>query len=197
VIYRTVTFRELPGILVETMVTTAIVLFIIANVSALSWTLVVSQSASALADGIRAISDDPLIFLMLVNLLLLFLGSFIEDGAVLILMTPILVPIATSLGAFWGHYGAQPDDRCGAAAGWNEPVRHRARSWYIGRTNVPGRHALRMADAGHAADRDLLAAFRSLRTLAAVPVGGIAAFRLRCRSRERGRSHEKREEEPP
>ena len=105
VVYRTVTIRELPGILVETMVTTAIVLFIIANVSALSWTLVVTQSASALAGGIRAISDNPLVFLMLVNLLLLFLGSFIEDGAVLILMTPILVPIATSLGVDPVHFG--------------------------------------------------------------------------------------------
>lgn len=104
-VYRTVTVRELPGILVETMVTTAIVLFIIANVSALSWTLVITQSASDLAAGIRAISDDPLVFLMLVNLLLLFLGSFIEDGAVLILMTPILVPIATSLGVDPVHFG--------------------------------------------------------------------------------------------
>ena len=104
-VYRTVAVRELPGILVETMVTTAIVLFIIANVSALSWTLVITQSASELAAGIRAISDNPLVFLMLVNLLLLFLGSFIEDGAVLILMTPILVPIATSLGVDPVHFG--------------------------------------------------------------------------------------------
>lgn len=65
----------------------------------------VTQSASALAGGIRAISDNPLVFLMLVNLLLLFLGSFIEDGAVLILMTPILVPIATSLGIDPVHFG--------------------------------------------------------------------------------------------
>jgi tripartite ATP-independent transporter DctM subunit len=105
VIYRTVTIRQLPAILVETMVTTAIVLFVMANVSALSWSLVITQSASALAEAIRAISDEPVVFLMLVNLLLLFLGSFIEDGAVLILMTPILVPIATSLGVDPVHFG--------------------------------------------------------------------------------------------
>jgi tripartite ATP-independent transporter DctM subunit len=105
VVYRTVRFSELPGILVETMITTAIVLFIIANVSALSWTLAVTQSASALAAAIRAVSDNPLVFLLLVNLLLLFLGSFIEDGAVLILMTPILVPIAASLGIDLVHFG--------------------------------------------------------------------------------------------
>lgn len=104
-VYRTVRPKELPGILVETMVTTAIVLFIIANVSALSWALAVTQSASALAAGIRSVSENPLIFLLLVNLLLLFLGSFIEDGAVLILMTPILVPIAISLGLDPVHFG--------------------------------------------------------------------------------------------
>jgi tripartite ATP-independent transporter DctM subunit len=104
-VYRTVRLSDLPGIFVETMVTTAIVLFIIANVSALSWALAVTQSASALGEGIRAISDNPLVFLMLVNFLLLFLGSFIEDGAVLILMTPILVPIATGLGIDPVHFG--------------------------------------------------------------------------------------------
>jgi tripartite ATP-independent transporter DctM subunit len=105
VVYRTVSIRQLPAILVETMVTTAIVLFVMAAVSALSWTLVITQSATALATGIRAVSDNPLVFLMLVNLLLLFLGSFVEDGAVLILMTPILVPIATSLGVDPVHFG--------------------------------------------------------------------------------------------
>lgn len=104
-VYRTVTVRELPAILVETMVTTAVVLFVMATVAALSWTLVITQSASALAAGILAVSDNPLVFLLLVNLLLLFLGSFVEDGAVLILMTPILVPIATSLGVDPVHFG--------------------------------------------------------------------------------------------
>ena len=105
VVYRSVKFSALPGILVETMVTTAIVLFIISNISSLSWALVVTQSAQALAGGITAISENPLIFLMLVNLLLVFLGSFIEDGAVLMLMTPILVPIALSLGIDPVHFG--------------------------------------------------------------------------------------------
>jgi len=104
-IYRTVSFRELPAILVETMVTTAIVLFIIANVSSFSWALVVTQSARDLAGFILSVSENPLVFLMIMNLLLLLLGSFIEDGAVLILMTPILVPIAVSLGIDPVHFG--------------------------------------------------------------------------------------------
>jgi tripartite ATP-independent transporter DctM subunit len=104
-VYRTVRVAELPEILIDTMVTTSIVLFIIATVSSLSWALAVTQSASDLAAWIRGISDNPLIFLLLVNLLLIFLGSFIEDGAVLILMTPILVPIAVSMGIDPVHFG--------------------------------------------------------------------------------------------
>ena len=104
-VYRSITLGQLPAILVETMVTTAIVLFIIANIASLSWVLVVTQSASSLAAWILSLSGNPLVFLLLVNLLLVFLGSFIEDGAVLMLMTPILVPIAISLGIDPVHFG--------------------------------------------------------------------------------------------
>ena len=104
-VYRTVKFSQLPGILVETMVTTGIVLFIIANVSAFSWALVITQSAQSFGSMLLAVSENPLVFLLLVNLLLVFLGSFIEDGAVLMLMTPILVPIAVSLGIDPVHFG--------------------------------------------------------------------------------------------
>ena len=104
-VYRTVKLRHLPEILIETMITTAIVMFIIANVSSLSWGLAVTQAADAIGYGLSAISDNPLVFLLLVNLLLLFLGSFIEDGAVLILMTPILVPIAASMDIDLVHFG--------------------------------------------------------------------------------------------
>ncbi len=105
VVYRSITLAQLPAILVETMVTTAIVLFIIANVASLSWVLVVTQAASGLAAWILALSDNPLVFLLMVNVVLVFLGSFIEDGAVLMLMTPILVPIAVSLGIDPVHFG--------------------------------------------------------------------------------------------
>lgn len=104
-VYRAINLKQLAEILVETMVTTAIVLFIIANVSSLSWVLVITQSAQMLASGILAVSGNPLVFLLLVNLLLIFLGSFIEDGAVLMLMTPILVPIALPLGIDPVHFG--------------------------------------------------------------------------------------------
>ncbi|GGK21100.1 TRAP transporter large permease [Salinarimonas ramus] len=105
VVYRALKPRDLPKVLVETMVTTAIVTFIISNVSAFSWALVVTRSGDAFVDAIRAVSDDPLLVLLLINLLLLVLGALIESGAVLILMTPLLLPLATSMGVDPVHFG--------------------------------------------------------------------------------------------
>lgn len=105
VVYRALRIRDLPKVLVETMVTTAIVTFIISNVSAFSWALVVTRSGDAFVEAIRSVSDNPAIVLLLINGLLLILGALIESGAVLILMTPLLVPLALSLGVDPVHLG--------------------------------------------------------------------------------------------
>ncbi|MFN3685402.1 TRAP transporter large permease [Salinarimonas sp.] len=105
VVYRALRLRDLPKVLVETMVTTAIVTFIISNVSAFSWALVVTRSGDAFVEAIRSVSDDPAIVLLLINGLLLILGALIESGAVLILMTPLLVPLALSMGVDPVHLG--------------------------------------------------------------------------------------------
>jgi tripartite ATP-independent transporter DctM subunit len=104
-VYRTIRLRDLPKVMVETMVTSAVVLFIIAAVSPFSWSLVITRSASGFVEAIRAISDDPFIVLLLVNILLLILGALVEAGAVLVLMTPLLVPLATALGVDLVHFG--------------------------------------------------------------------------------------------
>lgn len=105
VVYRTLRLQDLPRVLVETMVTTAIVTFIISNVSAFSWILVVAHAGDAFVAGVRAISENPIIVLLLINIALLILGALIEAGAVLILMTPILLPLATSVGVDPVHFG--------------------------------------------------------------------------------------------
>lgn len=105
VIYRALRLRDLPKVLVDTMVTTAIVTFIISNVSAFSWALVVTRSGDAFVEAIRSVSDNPAIVLLLINGLLLVLGALIESGAVLILMTPLLVPLALSMGVDPVHLG--------------------------------------------------------------------------------------------
>jgi len=105
-VYRTVRPRDLPGILVSTMTTTAIVTFIISTVSAFSWILAVSRAGDSFVAGIQSITDNPILILLLINVGLLVIGALIEAGAVLILMTPILLPLAVSIGVDPVHFGA-------------------------------------------------------------------------------------------
>jgi tripartite ATP-independent transporter DctM subunit len=104
-VYRTMHVHELPQVLVQTMITTAIVTFIISNVSAFSWALVVTKSGQSFIDAIRDFSTEPWVVLLLINILLLILGALVEAGAVLILMTPLLVPLVTSVGIDPVHFG--------------------------------------------------------------------------------------------
>lgn len=104
-IYRTVKVRDLPKILTETMITTAIVTFIISNVSAFSWILAVSHAGDAFVAFVRDITSNPLLVLLIINLCLLVMGALIEAGAVLIIMTPILLPLAVSVGVDPLHFG--------------------------------------------------------------------------------------------
>ncbi len=105
VVYRTLRLRDLPKVLVETMITTAIVTFIISNVSAFSWLLVINRAGDAFVAAVLLLSQEPWVVLLLINLALLVLGALIEAGAVLILMTPILLPLALSIGVDPVHFG--------------------------------------------------------------------------------------------
>ncbi len=104
-VYRTVRVRDLPRVLVDTMMTTAIVTFIISNVSAFSWILAVSQAGAAFVDAVRDITTNPFAVLFIINIALLVMGALIEAGAVLIIMTPILLPLVVSIGIDPLHFG--------------------------------------------------------------------------------------------
>lgn len=103
--YRAIRWKQLPEILLESMVTSSIVLFMIATVSAVSWMMTVEQAGAAFAAAITYISREPWVVLLLLNIGLLILGCLVESGAILILMTPILLPIAVSLGIDPVHFG--------------------------------------------------------------------------------------------
>jgi tripartite ATP-independent transporter DctM subunit len=103
--YRAISWRQLPAILLESMVTSSIVLFMIATVSAVSWMMTVEQAGATFAGAITAVSREPWVVLLLLNIGLLILGCLVESGAILILMTPILLPLAVSLGVDPVHFG--------------------------------------------------------------------------------------------
>lgn len=105
IVYRTIKLRDLPDIMAETLVTSAVVTFIIATTSGFSWILVLNQVGVQLVSGVTALTDNPLLILAILNIVLLLLGALMEAGVVLILLTPILIPLITSVGIDPIHFG--------------------------------------------------------------------------------------------
>jgi len=103
--YRTLTLRMLVKISFDTIETTATVLFIVASASIFAWVLTTTQVTEAIAAWVLSISSDPLVFLLLVNLFLLFVGCFMETIAAITILVPVLVPIAGKLGIDPVHFG--------------------------------------------------------------------------------------------
>ena len=103
--YRTMTLRALVRASMDTIETTASVLFIVTAASIFAWLLTVSQAAQLLSAWIFTLTDTPWVFLILVNLLLLIVGCFLDTIAAITLFVPILLPIATQFGIDPIHFG--------------------------------------------------------------------------------------------
>jgi tripartite ATP-independent transporter DctM subunit len=97
-IYRTLTLAMLPGILARSAFMTAAVLVIVAMCSAFAWVLTVLKVPQGLALWIGSLGLDPLTFLLAVNVLLLLFGIFIEPLPGVMVLVPILAPMAAALG---------------------------------------------------------------------------------------------------
>jgi len=97
-IYRTLTWKMLPGILTRSALVTASVLIIVAMSGAFAWVLTVSRVPQQLTELIVGMNLSPIAFLLAVNLLLLVFGIFIEPLPGIVVLVPILAPIAHALG---------------------------------------------------------------------------------------------------
>lgn len=101
-LYRALALRRMPTILLRTGLNTAIVVFIIAAANLFGWIVIYEQIPQQLAAWLSALTEDPFVFLLLVNIALLFVGMILDGIAALILVVPILLPIAQS------NYGIDP-----------------------------------------------------------------------------------------
>jgi tripartite ATP-independent transporter DctM subunit len=104
-IYKTVTVKDIPSIVIDTFVTTAVVTFIISATSGFSYLLIIGKIGNLLVEHTLALTRDPRIILLIVNIVLLILGCLMEAGVLLILLTPILVPMMKMLGVDLVHFG--------------------------------------------------------------------------------------------
>ena len=97
VVYRTLPLRELKETFVNSAKSAAMVLVVIATASLLSWAVTVMNIPQMMADFVYSITDSPAVFLVIVNVLLVIAGMFLDAGSAIMILTPVLLPIALSL----------------------------------------------------------------------------------------------------
>ena len=103
--YRTVRLRDLPGIFRDTALTTASITIILGASALLGWILARERVPQSVASAILTVTDNKIVFLILVNMLLLMLGAIIEPTSALVLSVPILLPVAVQFGVDPVHFG--------------------------------------------------------------------------------------------
>ncbi len=103
--YRTLSWRTLAKITMDTIETTAAVLLIVAAASIFGWLLTVTRVTEEIAVWLLSFTQSPAVFLLLANLLMLFVGCFLEPVAAITLLVPILIPICQRLGIDLVHFG--------------------------------------------------------------------------------------------
>ena len=103
--YRTLNWRMLVKISMDTIETTATVVFIVAAASIFAWVLTTTQVTEAIAHWVLSISSEPWVFLLLANLFLLFVGCFMETIAAITILVPVFSPIIAKLGIDPIHFG--------------------------------------------------------------------------------------------
>jgi len=104
-IYRAMSWRDLPRIFKESVSTSAVVGLIVAGASLFGWVLAREQVPQKVAALFLAVSQDPLVILLIINLLLLFLGCIMEGLAIMILLVPVLLPVTQAVGIDPVHFG--------------------------------------------------------------------------------------------
>lgn len=104
-VLKTVKISDIYPMLLKTAITTGTILLIIGCSKIVSWLFVLLRLSAALTDFFTNTITEPVMFLLLVNLMLLFAGTFMEGTASLIMLAPILLPIAVAYGISPVHFG--------------------------------------------------------------------------------------------
>ncbi len=105
VIYREVKWRELPGILLECGITTAVVMLLIGASVAMSWVLAYENIPQTISAALMGLTDNKLAILLIINLVLLVVGMFMDMTPAVLIFTPIFLPVVTALGVHPIHFG--------------------------------------------------------------------------------------------
>jgi tripartite ATP-independent transporter DctM subunit len=105
IIYKTLKWSDVPKILGETVVMTGIVLFLVAASSIMSWVMAFSGIPAAISEAVLSISDNPIVILLIMNVVLLLVGTVMDITPAILIFTPIFLPIVTQIGMDPVHFG--------------------------------------------------------------------------------------------
>jgi tripartite ATP-independent transporter DctM subunit len=105
VIYREIQLKDLPSIFLDSAVTTSIVLLMIGCSIAMSKAMAFADIPYAVSDALLALSENPLVLLLIINIALLIVGMFMDMTPALLIFTPIFLPVVKDLGMDPVHFG--------------------------------------------------------------------------------------------
>jgi len=105
IIYREVKPTDLPALLAKSAKQTAVIMFIIASAKAFGWLLTYADAPGVLLNFFGAISDQPWVFLLVMNIVIIVLGCFMEGGSLMIILTPLLLPVLAAYQIHLIHFG--------------------------------------------------------------------------------------------
>ena len=104
-IYKMLDFKKIKIIIEDTIVLSGICLFLIASSSIMSWILSFSHIPELVASGLLSISSSPIVILIIINIILLIVGCFIDMTPAVLIFTPIFLPIVKEIGMHPVHFG--------------------------------------------------------------------------------------------
>lgn len=105
IFYKELSYRDLYPILLKSVNTTAIVMLLIGASSAMSWLMSYELIPQTISQTLLALSNNPLIILLIINITLLLIGTFMDMTPAVLIFTPIFLPVAESLGISPLHFG--------------------------------------------------------------------------------------------
>jgi tripartite ATP-independent transporter DctM subunit len=103
--YRTMDWQNFKGATFAAVRTTAMVLMVIGCAAAFGWLLAILRVPASMIEIMQGVSDNPIVILLLINLILLMLGSFMDMSPLIVITTPIFLPVAAAFGVDPVHFG--------------------------------------------------------------------------------------------
>ena len=104
-IYKEIAPKELFGVLLSTVKTTAVVMFLIGASMGMSWVMAFEDIPQSVSAGLLSISDNAIVIMLIINVLLLFVGIFMDMTPAVLIFTPIFLPVVEKLGVDPIHFG--------------------------------------------------------------------------------------------